>query len=199
MADDDPTLTDPPADPPQDPPADPPADPPPEPNDLGDKGKKALAEERAARRAAEKAAKEAREEAEKLRREQMDETQRAIAEARDEARRDALATTNRRLISAEVRAAAAKKGLADPADAVNLLDLDSFDVDDDGEVDASAIEAALDELVERKPYLKSESATPPPPGIDQGSRGGPPEPGDPAKETDPKKVVEWARKLRSSA
>lgn len=184
-------------DPVTDPPVtDPPADPPVTDPDLGEAGKKALENERKARRDAERRAKEREEELEQLRRSQMDEQERAVADARDEGKKEATAAVNTRLVSAEVRAAAAKKGLTDPADAVRLLDLDQFDVDDNGDVDASAIEAALTALVESKPYLTSGSATPPPPGIDQGARTPAPGQTDPEKLTDPKAVVEWARSVR---
>jgi hypothetical protein len=49
----------------------------------------------------------------------------------------ALAKANDRILRSEVKAAA-KGVLADPADAYKFLDLDSFEVDDDGEVDDRA-------------------------------------------------------------
>lgn len=64
----------------------------------------------------------------------------------------ALDKANGRIVRSEVKAAA-KGVLADPADAYKFLDLDSFEVSDDGEVDDTAIEAALKALVEQKPYL----------------------------------------------
>lgn len=96
---------------------------------LGDAGKKALAAERAAAKAAEKRAK--------------------AAEAE---RTEALATANVRLVRAEVKAAAGGV-LQDPEDAVRLLDLTEFEVNDDGEVDTKAITAAVRRLAESKPYL----------------------------------------------
>lgn len=59
---------------------------------------------------------------------------------------------NQKILSSEVKAAA-KGVLADPKDAYKFLDLDSFEVSDDGDVDESAIKAALDALIETKPYL----------------------------------------------
>lgn len=122
------------------------------PDELGDAGKKALAAERSARRQAEKAAKAAEVELEKLRTDAMSEQEKAIAAARAEARAEALEAANARLVRAEVRAAAAGR-LANPDLAPRLLNLDEFEVGDDGEVDTAAITKALDALVEAEPYL----------------------------------------------
>lgn len=150
---------------------------------LGEPGKKALEAERAARKEAEKKARRADEleaELEKFREQQMSEQEKAIAAARkeaaDEARTEALSTANARLFKAEVRAAAAGKVadtelLNDPDVALRLLGFDEVPVTEDGDVDAEAISAALDELVERKPYL-AVSATRPAGDVDQGTRGG---------------------------
>lgn len=120
--------------------------------DLGDAGRKAIAEERSARRAAEKAARDAQSELERIRSESMSSTEKAIAEAKAQGRKEALSTANDRLVKAEVRAHAAGK-LADPGDAAALLgDLSQF-VGDDGEPDSRAITKAIDDLVKAKPYL----------------------------------------------
>lgn len=76
----------------------------------------------------------------------------ARAEARQEALAEATAEANARIVRAEVIAAAAKK-LQDPSDAVAHLDLSKLEVNDKGEVDRKAINAAIDELVKEKPYL----------------------------------------------
>lgn len=76
----------------------------------------------------------------------------AREEARAEARAEALAESNARLLRAEVLAAAAGR-LRDPSDAVSMLDLSQFQVDDNGEVDRKALATAVDELVKAKPYL----------------------------------------------
>lgn len=143
----DPAGTDPPDPPGGDPPT---GDPPPEPagDDLG-KLKATLAAERRARAAAER-------EATKLRDEHATDAEKAVAAAREEGRREALGQVAGRMVEAEVRAAAAGK-LADPADAIRLLDLTGF-VDDAGEIDAKAIVAAVDELVTAKPYLAANAA-----------------------------------------
>lgn len=74
------------------------------------------------------------------------------ARTQREAESVALGKANERLVRAEIKAAAAGK-LANPALAIKLLDLSSFDVDDDGEVDATAIGTAIDELIAKEPYL----------------------------------------------
>lgn len=169
---DDPNVEDPPA---EDPPAEDP--------ELGDAGKKALAEERAARKAAEKEAKRAKEleaELNRFREDAMSDQEKAITQARkeaaDEARAEALSSVNRRLFTAEVKAAASGKVsdtdlLADPDVAMRLLGLDDIPVDEAGDVDTEAISVALDSLVERKPYLAVGDRQPVP-GADQGARGG---------------------------
>ena len=79
----------------------------------------------------------------------------------DKVRRDAetaaLSKANIRIIRAEVKAAAAGK-LADPADAYRFLDLDQFEVDDDGNVDSEEIAEAIDDLIKSKPYLAAATA-----------------------------------------
>lgn len=131
------------------------------PEDLGDAGKKAIDEERKARRAAEKAAKDAQAELDKLRQESMSEQEKAIAQARAEAKTEVLKDANQRVLRSEIKAAAGGK-LADPADAVGLLgDLDRF-VGDDGEVDSKAISSAIDELIKSKPYLAANGSRPAP-------------------------------------
>lgn len=85
----------------------------------------------------------------------------------------ALAKANERLVSASIKAAAAGK-LTNPALALKLLDLSSFDVDDDGEVDDAAIGAAIDDLIEKEPYLAAGAQGARPRfegGADGGTRG----------------------------
>lgn len=127
---------------------------------LGDAGKRALAEERSARRKAEKAAKAAVEELERIQQANQSESEKALAQARAEARAEALGEANGRVLRAEVIAAAAGK-LADPSDAVSLIDLSTFEVDDDGNVDAKSISSAIDELVKAKPYLAADAGARP--------------------------------------
>lgn len=122
---------------------------------LGDGGKKALAEERASRREAEKRLKDMQvklDRLDELERQNMTEQEKAVAQARAEARQEAMVSSSQRLVRAEVRAAAAGK-LADPDDAAFLIgDLAGY-VDGDGEVNTKAIAKAIDALVNAKPYL----------------------------------------------
>lgn len=115
----------------------------------------------------------------KLAEQQKTEAEKAVEAARLEGRSEALSAANDRLLRAEVKAAAAGK-LSDPADAVRMLDLSSFKVGDDGEIDSGAIGAAIEDLVRSKPYLAAQ-----PQGFqgsgDNGSRGG--KPGGPAQIT----------------
>lgn len=130
--------------------------------------KATLAAERRARVAAER-------ESAKLRDEHATDADRAIAAARDEGRREALGQVAARMVDAEVRAAAAGR-LADPADAVRLLEVASFVDDDTGEIDGAAVAAAIDDLIEQKPYLKvpaSTNGSHPTPPAPQGTRPGP--------------------------
>lgn len=71
---------------------------------------------------------------------------------RADAETAATAKANRRIIRAEVKAAASGK-LADPGDALAFLDLDSFEVDADGEIDPDEIAEAITDLLTRKPHL----------------------------------------------
>lgn len=129
--------------------------------DLGEAGKKALATEREARKTAERQAKELAAQLEELRRESLTDAEKAVAEAREAGRSEALTAANARIVRAEVLAAATGT-LKDPADAVGFLPLDQFTVADDGEVDTEAIKAAIAELVKAKPYLGAGPASPSP-------------------------------------
>lgn len=143
--------------------------------------KSALEAERKARKAAEKEAKASKKTLEdvQVRLEAIEsdgksEQEKAIEQARKEAeervRADERGKTNKQLKKAAVISRAAGK-LSDPQDAVRLLDLDDFDLDDDGEVDATAVDKAIDELLESKPYLKGSGTPPPPkPSADGGAR-----------------------------
>jgi hypothetical protein len=82
--------------------------------------------------------------------------EREAREAAEKQRDEALTTAQRRVVRSEVVARAAGK-LADPSDAPALLDLDEFKLDDKGEVDSKAIDAALDDLLKRKPHLAADT------------------------------------------
>lgn len=107
---------------------------------LAEAGKRALAEERRARKAAET-------ELAKLRKASMTEQERAVAEAKAAGATEAAKASAPRLIKAELRAAAAEAGL--PKDALEgfleYADLSKF-AGDDGEPDGKAIAAAVKRL-----------------------------------------------------
>ncbi len=120
---------------------------------LGDAGKQALDRMKAERREAREAAAAEKARADALQA-KLDgkEAEHAAAQERAATEAAALAKANDRIRRSEVKAAA-KGVLADPKDAYKFLDLDRFEVSDDGEVDEDAIKAALEDLVSKKPYL----------------------------------------------
>lgn len=127
---------------------------------LGPKGEKALEAEKAKRREAQQALRDYKAlgldpaAIKKLIDAQQsgDGADAALEAARREAAADATSKANTRILRSEVKAAAAGK-LADPTDALRLLDLDKFEVDDDGNVDEDEIADAIDDLIKNKPYL----------------------------------------------
>jgi hypothetical protein len=160
--------TDPPADPPK--PPDPPADPPKPEDALGDAGKRALAEERAARKAAEKLAAEQAAKLKEFEDAQKTEAEKLADRAAEAEKREQAATA--RAVKAEIKALA--DGFADRGDAALYLgDLGQYVKD--GEVDTEAITAALGRVLEAKPHLKAAAAgagsRTPAPDLSQG-RGG---------------------------
>ena len=115
---------------------------------LGDKGKRALA----AMKGKWKSERDKRRELEeRLSKTDQGDGDDAVAKATAAA----TAAANSRILKAEVRAAAAKK-LADPRDALRFLDLEQFEVDEDGEVDAEEIVEAIENLIKTKPYLAAQ-------------------------------------------
>lgn len=120
---------------------------------LGDAGKKALDAMKAERKAARDEAVAAKAERDALQA-KLDgkEAEFTAAQERASLEKAALDKANDRILKSEVKAAA-KGVLADPQDAYKFLDLDSFEVDDDGNVDEDAIAKALEDLVTQKPYL----------------------------------------------
>ncbi|MDY7102127.1 MAG: hypothetical protein S0880_13150 [Actinomycetota bacterium] len=133
--------------------------------------KSALAKERQAARDERKARKALEDELAELRQANMSDAEKAVADARREGETAATERYRDRLVRTEVRAAAAGR-LADPADAINLLDLAAFEVNDDGSLDTDAIAAAVDELLTSKPYLAASTPARQPAGsADQGMRG----------------------------
>lgn len=123
---------------------------------LGDAGKKALDAMKAERKAARDEATAAKAERDALQA-KLDgkEAEYAAEQEKRLAEQAALAKANDRIRKSEVKAAA-KGVLADPQDAYKFLDLDAFEVDDDGNVDEDAIASALADLVKEKPYLAAQ-------------------------------------------
>lgn len=141
------------------PPADaPPADPPPPSGDeppadadqLGDAGKKALDAWKARAKRAEQALADAGIATKNQARKEAEGEQ-------SELEKSLMAKANARIVRSEIRAAAAGK-LADPKDALVYLQVDKFDVDEDGEVDSDEVAAAIEELLKNKPYLAAATA-----------------------------------------
>ena len=123
---------------------------------LGDAGKKALDAMKAERKAAREEAAAAKAERDALQA-KLDgkESEHATEQAKRETEQAALAKANDRILKSEVKAAA-KGVLADPQDAYKFLDLESFEVDNDGNVDEDAIAKALADLITKKPYLAAQ-------------------------------------------
>ena len=143
---------------------------PPEAGDLGDAGKRALEAERRRAREAERRAREAEAERDRLKQQNETEQERVVREATEAARREERERAIRRIVAAEVKARAGGK-LADPEDAVRFLDASRFTVSDEGEVDPSEIDSAIEDLLNQKPYLKAAGQIPPkPPSVDGGAR-----------------------------
>lgn len=157
----------PPADPPKDPPADPPVS-----DALGDAGKQALDRMKADRNTARDAAA-----TEKLRADALQakldgkEAEHLASQEAQKVKDEALAGANLRILKAEVKAAA-KGVLADPTDALTFLDLAKLEVSDEGDVDATAVKAALDDLISKKPYLAAQGGSRFQGSADGGTRNG---------------------------
>ncbi|MFC8124663.1 hypothetical protein [Streptomyces sp. NPDC057302] len=119
--------------------------------ELGDKGKRALASMKGKWRS----------ERDKRRQLEQEMAQKSAgdeeAAARQEVEQAALSKANARIVRAEVKAAA-KGVLADPADAYKFLDLDQFEVDENGDLDSDEVTEAIDELIKSKPYLAAAPA-----------------------------------------
>lgn len=78
---------------------------------------------------------------------------------RSEAAAAATMKANARILRSEIRAAAAGK-LTNPRDALAFLDLASFEVDEDGQVDEDEIAEAIDALLKERPYLAAAATAP---------------------------------------
>jgi hypothetical protein len=132
---------------------------------LGDPGKKALDTMKAERKAALDRAKAAEVERDALKAKLEGREQEYAAEV--EKRK----TTHEAILRAELKAAAKGK-LADPTDAGLFINLSDFEVSESGDVDADALNAAIDDLIARKPHLGAEKARRFDGDADAGNKGG---------------------------
>lgn len=121
---------------------------------LGDAGKKALdsmkgrwKDERDRRRALEQRIAELENPAPKGDDETPD-----VDAIRTQAAREAIEKANARILRSEVKALAAGK-FHDVSDALLNLDLSTFEVDENGDVDPEEISEAIEDLLSRKPHL----------------------------------------------
>lgn len=120
---------------------------------LGDPGKKALDAQKAKWKAERDRRRELERELEDARRPKGDGNDAPDPDQiRADAEKTATAKANKRIIRAELKAAASGK-LADPSDVNHFIDLDSFEVDDQGDVDPDEIAEAITDLITRKPHL----------------------------------------------
>jgi hypothetical protein len=113
---------------------------------LGDAGKKALDTMKAERNAERARARELQAERDALL------AKLEGREAEFQAEVEKRKTQNEAILRAELKAAAKGK-LADPADASLFINLADFEVSDAGDVDADALNTAIDDLIARKPHL----------------------------------------------
>lgn len=131
---------------------------------LQEAGQRALIAERKGRQ-------EAEQELAKIRDANKSETEKAIDEARKEGEATATAKFGGQLLESKVLIHAAGK-LSDPADATRFITLADLATNEAGEVEDKTIQAAIADLVKRKPYLAS-GAKPGPGEPDGGPRGNP--------------------------
>lgn len=127
---------------------------PPAPDDPDRPAKTALIAERQARKNAEAEAKRLRDE---LAATTKTAEEQAIDAAKREARAEVLTVANQKVLRAEIKAAATGR-FADPADALAFIDLTSFEIGDDGEIDLEAVDNAVTTLLAKKPHLAAPAA-----------------------------------------
>jgi len=141
---------------------------------LGDPGKKALDRMKEEKKAAIADATALRKEIDRMKAEAelkgKPPEEQALEAAKAEARAEATAKANERILRSELRAAATGK-LADPTDAALYIDLSSFEVGDEGDVDSDALNDAITQLIELKPHLAAGKPARFDGGADQGAQG----------------------------
>jgi hypothetical protein len=120
---------------------------------LGDPGKRALDAMKAQRKAAQDEARAYKAELDALKAQaEGREAEHAAEIERQKIKDEALSAANTRILKSELKAAATGK-LADPTDAALFIDLSQIAVSEDGDVDSEALDAAISELLTRKPHL----------------------------------------------
>lgn len=146
------------------------AAPDPNPAELGDPGKRALEAERTARKAAEKATKDLQRELDTQRTASLSDAERAVAEAKNSGRSEALAEVGQMVARAKFDAIAARRNptLDDNAldELLEFVDMKRF-LADDGTADIAAITKAAERLI---PEATSGPAAPAAPNYDLGPR-----------------------------
>lgn len=126
---------------------------------LGDAGKRALDAMKAKWKAERERAKAAEAERDQLKQaSQSDDAAKKAEAERQAAITEATKKANARILRSEIKAAATGK-LADPKDALTFLDLEQFEVSDDGEVDSDEVAQAIEDLIKNKPYLAAAKAS----------------------------------------
>lgn len=146
------------------------ATPDPDPNGtLGEAGLKALRDARDEVRALKAALGEAKERDAAREREALSEQERAIADARRDAASEERAKWQRRVVETEARAALVGRVRIDPGKALRLLDIDALMSADNDDIDADAVRAAVDALLESEPQLAADT---PPPAAPKPSKAG---------------------------
>ncbi|WP_460801488.1 hypothetical protein [Microbacterium sp. GXF6406] len=125
---------------------------------LGDPGKKALDAMKAKWKSADAAAKETAAKLAALEAKvNGTEAEHAAATERERVQSEAIAKANARLVRAEVRTAA-KGRLSNADDAFAFIDISQVEVNDDGDIDTSAVTALIDDLIAERPYLAAATA-----------------------------------------
>lgn len=144
------------------------------PEGLGDAGKKALQQERDARKAAERKVAEAETKAaEALAKLEGREAEFKAEQERQAAVTDALSKRDGQIVLARLEAAATGK-LADPSDVGLYVDAKDFEVSETGAVDTASMAAAIADLIDRKPHLAArggDTPSTPLPDRSQGAMG----------------------------
>ena len=129
--------------------------------ELGDAGKRALDAMKTERNAARAEAKASKAETDRLIAEIANKDkpaeEQALEAARAEARTEATAKANERIVRAEVKAAATGK-VKNPAIALKLIDVSAIEVDEDGEVDSDALDQAITGLLTAYPELAADGS-----------------------------------------